>query len=164
MFLFHIGFVPVTVANTPSPRIQPVNQDWLKRKVMEWGCMQALIDFDGWRKWKDFSQTPPNTKAVATAIPPQLLNNSSGSTVASLQSLDSAIDSPKKESPRGPPRRREVVERQESISSGSGERGKELVAVRTGRKAKRSSLSNAGSLSGVVEDSGEGDVEGLNAV
>ena len=29
---------------------------------MEWGCMQALIDFDGWRKWKDFSQTPaPST-------------------------------------------------------------------------------------------------------
>ena len=26
---------------------------------MEWGCMQALIDFDGWRKWKDFSQTKP---------------------------------------------------------------------------------------------------------
>ena len=25
---------------------------------MEWGCMQALIDFDGWRKWKDFSQQP----------------------------------------------------------------------------------------------------------
>jgi len=24
---------------------------------MEWGCMQALIDFDGWRKWKDFSQS-----------------------------------------------------------------------------------------------------------
>jgi osomolarity two-component system response regulator SSK1 len=23
---------------------------------MEWGCMQALIDFDGWRKWKDISQ------------------------------------------------------------------------------------------------------------
>lgn len=23
---------------------------------MEWGCMQALIDFDGWRKWKDFSK------------------------------------------------------------------------------------------------------------
>ncbi len=20
---------------------------------MEWGCMQALIDFDGWRKWKE---------------------------------------------------------------------------------------------------------------
>jgi len=35
---------------------KPVNFVWLERKVMEWGCMQALIDFDGWRKWKDFSQ------------------------------------------------------------------------------------------------------------
>ena len=33
---------------------KPVNFLWLERKVMEWGCMQALIDFDGWRKWKDF--------------------------------------------------------------------------------------------------------------
>jgi osomolarity two-component system response regulator SSK1 len=37
---------------------KPVNFVWLERKVMEWGCMQALIDFDGWRKWKDFSQQP----------------------------------------------------------------------------------------------------------
>jgi len=29
---------------------------------MEWGCMQALIDFDGWRKWKDFSQQTENEK------------------------------------------------------------------------------------------------------
>lgn len=36
---------------------KPVNFVWLERKVMEWGCMQALIDFDGWRKWKDFSAT-----------------------------------------------------------------------------------------------------------
>ncbi|KAH0537422.1 hypothetical protein FGG08_005775 [Glutinoglossum americanum] len=35
---------------------KPVNFVWLERKVMEWGCMQALIDFDGWRKWKDFPQ------------------------------------------------------------------------------------------------------------
>lgn len=34
---------------------KPVNFLWLERKVKEWGCMQALIDFDGWRKWKDFS-------------------------------------------------------------------------------------------------------------
>ena len=25
---------------------------------MEWGCMQALIDYDGWRKWKSYSQKP----------------------------------------------------------------------------------------------------------
>ncbi|KAK3367158.1 hypothetical protein B0T24DRAFT_534623 [Lasiosphaeria ovina] len=35
---------------------KPVTYVWLERKVMEWGCMQALIDFDGWRKWKSFSQ------------------------------------------------------------------------------------------------------------
>ncbi|KAF2014643.1 hypothetical protein BU24DRAFT_218125 [Aaosphaeria arxii CBS 175.79] len=34
---------------------KPVNFVWLERKVKEWGCMQALIDFDGWRKWKDFA-------------------------------------------------------------------------------------------------------------
>jgi hypothetical protein len=154
--------------------------------------MQALIDFDGWRKWKDFSQTAPSTtKATATPIPPQLLNNSSGSTVASLQSLDSPVDSPKKEFTRGPPRR--LAEsglggrgdgglngrgesglngRGESGLSGRGESGlsggreKELVAVRTGRKAKRSSLPGAGALSGVVEDSGEweGEKGGVNGV
>lgn len=41
---------------------KPVNFVWLERKVMEWGCMQALIDFDGWRKWKDFSQTADSPK------------------------------------------------------------------------------------------------------
>lgn len=34
---------------------KPVNFEWLERKVKEWGCMQALIDFDGWRKWKDYA-------------------------------------------------------------------------------------------------------------
>ena len=37
---------------------QPVNFVWLERKVKEWGCMQALIDFDGWRKWKDYGNAP----------------------------------------------------------------------------------------------------------
>lgn len=38
---------------------KPVNFVWLERKVTEWGCMQALIDFDGWRTWKDFVPRPP---------------------------------------------------------------------------------------------------------
>lgn len=49
--------------------IKPVNFEWLTRKVVEWGCMQALIDFDGWRKWKDFSQAKPaaaERKAIGT--------------------------------------------------------------------------------------------------
>ncbi|RIA97246.1 hypothetical protein C1645_801922 [Glomus cerebriforme] len=31
---------------------KPVSLVWLERKIQEWGCMQALIDFDGWRRWK----------------------------------------------------------------------------------------------------------------
>ena len=37
---------------------QPVSFLWLERKVKEWGCMQALIDYDGWRKWKAFGDAP----------------------------------------------------------------------------------------------------------
>ncbi|KAH7590598.1 Response regulatory domain profile [Nakaseomyces glabratus] len=29
---------------------KPVNLLWLSKKITEWGCMQALIDFDGWKK------------------------------------------------------------------------------------------------------------------
>ncbi|KAK3311519.1 uncharacterized protein B0T15DRAFT_508071 [Chaetomium strumarium] len=38
---------------------KPVTYVWLERKVMEWGCMQALIDFDGWRKWKAYTSQKP---------------------------------------------------------------------------------------------------------
>lgn len=30
---------------------------------MEWGCMQALIDFDGWRQWKDQAAQEERAKA-----------------------------------------------------------------------------------------------------
>ncbi|CAN8100043.1 unnamed protein product [Discula destructiva] len=46
---------------------KPVNFVWLERKVMEWGCMQALIDFDGWRKWKDFSSQQVDDRAAKAA-------------------------------------------------------------------------------------------------
>ncbi|CAI2178618.1 10766_t:CDS:2 [Funneliformis geosporum] len=31
---------------------KPVSLEWLERKIREWGCMQALIDFEGWKKRK----------------------------------------------------------------------------------------------------------------
>ena len=31
---------------------KPVSLKWLDRKIVEWGCMQALINFDGWRRSK----------------------------------------------------------------------------------------------------------------
>lgn len=30
---------------------KPVNLIWLEKKIIEWGCMQALIDFDNWKNW-----------------------------------------------------------------------------------------------------------------
>ncbi|KAH7158264.1 hypothetical protein B0J13DRAFT_651126 [Dactylonectria estremocensis] len=46
---------------------KPVNFVWLERKVMEWGCMQALIDFDGWRRWKVISQEAEEKEAAKKA-------------------------------------------------------------------------------------------------
>lgn len=37
---------------------------WLETKVREWGCMQALIDFEGWRTWKNFSQEAEEKEAA----------------------------------------------------------------------------------------------------
>ncbi|KAL8912223.1 MAG: hypothetical protein Q9171_002737 [Xanthocarpia ochracea] len=65
---------------------KPVNFVWLERKVMEWGCMQALIDFDGWRKWKDFSQTPQSNVSSGKQPSPSgktALSPSSAKNVAS---------------------------------------------------------------------------------
>ena len=63
---------------------------------MEWGCMQALIDFDGWRKWKDFSQTKPadtDKKAVGANS-----NKSSNNTKAPKAAPNGKVHSaPKKD-------------------------------------------------------------------
>ncbi|KKA21791.1 Response regulator [Rasamsonia emersonii CBS 393.64] len=37
---------------------KPVGFPWLEQKVTEWGCMQALIDFEGWRKWRGYEDSP----------------------------------------------------------------------------------------------------------
>ena len=35
---------------------------------MEWGCMQALIDFRGWRQWKDITaENEKNAAAIKAA-------------------------------------------------------------------------------------------------
>ena len=64
--------------------LQPVNFVWLERKVMEWGCMQALIDFDGWRQWKDFSQAEAKeaTKKAAAKMKNKKHRSSLSSTTA----------------------------------------------------------------------------------
>ena len=98
--------------------------------------MQALIDFDGWRKWKDFSANP--VAAAPAPVPPKLINNSSGSTVANVKSL---TDSSR------PATAKRAVEGARAVE--------EKPPPRTSRKVKRSSLGGKG-LSGVLEDSAEG--------
>ncbi|KAG0206432.1 ssk1 response regulator receiver [Mortierella sp. GBA30] len=31
---------------------KPIDFAWLERKIVDWGCMQALIDVDAWKEWK----------------------------------------------------------------------------------------------------------------
>lgn len=40
---------------------KPVNLKWLEQKTIEWGCMQALIDFEGWKHWVTRDPTPTST-------------------------------------------------------------------------------------------------------
>ncbi|KAL6790696.1 hypothetical protein J3E68DRAFT_411082 [Trichoderma sp. SZMC 28012] len=54
---------------------KPVNFVWLERKVMEWGCMQALIDFEGWRKWKDLSAKAEAIEAATQRAKAQAYKN-----------------------------------------------------------------------------------------
>ncbi|KAF7593236.1 ssk1 response regulator receiver [Aspergillus hancockii] len=50
---------------------KPVRFEWLEQKVTEWGCMQALIDFEGWRKWRGYAN---DNQTSATPTQMQLEN------------------------------------------------------------------------------------------
>ncbi|GAB1208023.1 hypothetical protein APSETT445_006760 [Aspergillus pseudonomiae] len=50
---------------------KPVRFEWLEQKVTEWGCMQALIDFEGWRKWRGYAN---DNQSSATPTHAQLEN------------------------------------------------------------------------------------------
>lgn len=47
---------------------KPVNLVWLQNKITEWGCMQALIDFDGWNKKRPDLQKPANTPSEGVLL------------------------------------------------------------------------------------------------
>ncbi|AET39867.1 mitogen-activated protein kinase kinase kinase SSK1 Ecym_5077 [Eremothecium cymbalariae DBVPG len=49
-FSSHADRREALVAGCNDYLTKPVNLDWLSSKITEWGCMQALIDFDGWTK------------------------------------------------------------------------------------------------------------------
>ena len=47
--------------------------------------MQALIDFDGWRKWKDFDATPSTTPVKKSPTPPKKVTVSPSATVGKME-------------------------------------------------------------------------------
>lgn len=49
---------------------KPVNLVWLQNKITEWGCMQSLINFDGWRtKGTTVSNNIDKKKMIPKLIP-----------------------------------------------------------------------------------------------
>jgi len=65
-----------------------VNFIWLERKVTEWGCMQALIDFDGWKTWKKNAELMSAADATVAKNKRQAAGNKT-------KKLKNADDSPK---------------------------------------------------------------------
>ncbi|KAH8701800.1 putative response regulator [Talaromyces proteolyticus] len=86
---------------------KPIGFPWLEKKVTEWGCMQALIDFEGWRKWRGYEDTPRNTTAIlestwpspsrSNAVPAVKLHDSKESSKISVTEPDSPSSSSKEE-------------------------------------------------------------------
>lgn len=61
---------------------KPVNLDWLLNKITEWGCMQALIDFDGWKSGERMTN-------ISAALPSLTRNGSSRKVITKAKTADS---------------------------------------------------------------------------
>ncbi|KAJ5176694.1 uncharacterized protein N7482_002571 [Penicillium canariense] len=105
---------------------KPVGFPWLSQKVTEWGCMQALIDFDGWRKWRGFQDSPrsssPNFDGAAS--PMQMGSHSEaqskqGPASPSIPRTNSKSKASRHKRPRLPDAAE--VMREDSWGSGSGD-------------------------------------------
>ncbi|KAH7053521.1 hypothetical protein BKA57DRAFT_390217 [Linnemannia elongata] len=65
---------------------KPIDLPWLERKIVEWGCMQALIDVDAWKEWKrDLDGTSPGSPSAGPSV-----GGTAGASAALMQSLASA--------------------------------------------------------------------------
>ncbi|ORZ21624.1 hypothetical protein BCR42DRAFT_481239 [Absidia repens] len=63
---------------------KPVSLEWLEKKIMEWGCMQALIDVEGWREWKRSTSSASTVSAASSSL-------ANSSAMAKSSSLDKTL-------------------------------------------------------------------------
>ncbi|KAK3844400.1 MAG: hypothetical protein J3R72DRAFT_419591 [Linnemannia gamsii] len=67
---------------------KPIDLPWLERKIVEWGCMQALIDVDAWKEWKrDLDGASPGSPSAGPSM---------GGTVGASAALKQSLSGPGK--------------------------------------------------------------------
>lgn len=58
---------------------KPIDLQWLENRIVDWGCMQALIDVDAWKKWKrDMEGVSPGSPGASLNPTPLKKTISSG--------------------------------------------------------------------------------------
>ncbi|KAF7158216.1 hypothetical protein CNMCM6106_004582 [Aspergillus hiratsukae] len=112
---------------------KPVGFPWLEQKVTEWGCMQALIDFEGWRKWRGFADETRSSSPTDGGLTSPLQTGANGvSSRTSASSSSGVVNATPQPIDAGPgaSKRKPIVPElskpadilpEESPGSGSGE-------------------------------------------
>lgn len=63
---------------------KPVNLHWLSKKINEWGCMQALIDFDAWKEGQSrMTERLSMKKSPKIPVKPEMKHSSSSHRIRS---------------------------------------------------------------------------------
>uniref|UniRef100_A0A060SYI3 ARAD1C01430p n=1 Tax=Blastobotrys adeninivorans TaxID=409370 RepID=A0A060SYI3_BLAAD len=114
---------------------KPVNLLWLEQKTIEWGCMQALIDFEGWKHWagrdnnapplgRSRSRSRPRSKSKRGSLPP-LTGITSTTTPTTTTTSTPAVPRP------------EVAE---SVKVWQGPQGVKIKTLRYGSRGDKQAL------------------------
>ena len=123
--------------------VQPVNFVWMERKVTEWGCMQALIDFDGWRKWKQYADDKAAEDPAKKAAEEKEAKAKAKADLKAMFSRPPPTTKKEKESPSTSPA--STVERTPTpVLNGTAKKGPGPGSNTRSHKSNRSITSGAG--------------------